>query len=169
MLTLRQREAKRAQKQHKNKRTNWFFRLNAVAVVLTIASAFYVFVSFSDIIIGIKCLLLSAAIFCLAVLLFFSKRNYYIMYFWFLGIGALLFMNDAFADKTTFTVKRPIEAKYFRNRKSGPFAEITYKRVSLHIHCDTEKTLTDSHYAVLRLSRGFLGLDVIRDRKLVKD
>lgn len=173
MLKEKQREEKRLQKRKvlnlKQKSFKWMGALNAVAGVLSFVFAWYLFLGIQNIIIDSKWLWLSACIFCLPILLFCDKKYYYTMYYWFLAAGLFLFSNSFFADSTTFTVKRPIEHKFYRYKKSGPHAEISYRRVNLEVPCDSDEILADSHYAILTLSNGFFGFEIVRDRKLVQE
>ncbi|MEO7215247.1 hypothetical protein [Mucilaginibacter sp.] len=169
MLTLKQREQKRTQKKHKQRQFNWPGNLTVIAGVLSVLSAFYLLIAFRNIVLDDKWFLLSIVVFCLPILLFCSKRNYYTMYYWFLAAGAFFFVNSVFAEGKTFTVKRLIEYKYYRHTRSGPHAEINYKRVGLSVNCDDDKTLSDSHFAVLTLSKGFFNIEIVRDSKLTRE
>ncbi|TFF35617.1 hypothetical protein [Mucilaginibacter psychrotolerans] len=173
MLTEKQREEKRMQKRQalslKQKSSKWVGTLNAIAGVLSIVFAWYLLLETKNIIIDSKWLWLSAVIFCLPILLFCDKKYYYTMYYWFLAAGLFLYANCVFADRTAYTIKRPIEHKFYSYKKSGPHAEISYRRVNLEVPCDSDRILANSHYAVLTLSSGLFGFEIVRDRKLIRE
>ncbi|OOQ60940.1 hypothetical protein [Mucilaginibacter pedocola] len=167
MLTLKQREAKQAQKKYKQKESRSLHRLNLIVGLLSAVAAIYLLVSFRDIVLQGKWLFISAVVFCIVVVLFFSRQKYYLMYYWFLAAGAFFFFNSVFAQKEVFVVQRPIEYKYYRRNKSNSSAEVTYHRVGLRVFADDYKMLANANYAVLYLSTGLFGIEIVRDSKVI--
>ncbi|WP_143822107.1 hypothetical protein [Mucilaginibacter pedocola] len=130
---------------------------------------FYSVFNFRDVIADPKLPLLLAALSGLVgVLLVKSRENYF---YAFVGCASLviaipLFINIAFADRNTTTLKLEIVEKHRGSYKSGPYVDVVYQGREISFGFTNMKEIQAASYVILKVSEGLLGYYVIRDYKL---